>query len=150
MFQPQLAKRVTTIMKAAKLRGFIRTFVGALILSSFGMIVFLWGLEGWTSGEIMVHPKGRQAFLAAAGGPDPKTFLFTVWGYLLVGGVLSLTGPLMLLYLLLGPRARVQKGLVRAGLASPKAGSPTVPRWCVVLVLAGLLSFFGYILVRGS
>lgn len=142
--------RVNTILQAAKRRGFVRTFVGALILSGLGMVVFLWGWEGWTSGEIMVHPKGRQAFLAAAGGPYSKTVLFTVWGCLLVGGVLSLTGPLMLLYLLLGPRARVEKGLVRAGLASPTAGSPTVPRWCVVLVLAGLLSFFGYILVRGS
>lgn len=142
--------RVNTILKAAKRRGLIRIFVGALILSGLGMIVFLWGWEGWTSGEIMVHLKGRPAFLAAAGGPYPLTFWVTVWGYLLVGGLLSIAGPVMLLYLFLGPRERVEKGLVRAGLTSPSAGSPTVPGWCVVLVLVGLLSFFGYVLVRGS
>lgn len=119
--------RVNSMLHAAKRRGFIRTLVSALILSGLGVLVFLWGWEGWTSGEIMVHSKGRQAFLAAAGGPYPITFLLTVWGYLLFGGVLSTAGPLMLLYLFLGPRERVEKGPVRAGLTSPTAGSPRVP-----------------------
>lgn len=137
--------REHTNLISAKRRGFIRTLVSALILSSFGLLLVLWGWDGWTSGEIMVHPKGRQAYLAGAGDPNSNAFLFKVWSCLLVGGVLSLVGPAMLLYLLLGPRERLAKGLTDIGLRSPTAGSPRIPAWLVAVVLISVFSFFGYI-----
>lgn len=142
--------RKHTNLISAKRRGFIRTFVSALILSSFGFLLVLWGWDGWTSGEIMVHPKGSQAYLAGAGGPDSDAFSLKVWSCLLVGGALSLVGPAMLLYLLLGPRERIVKGLTDVGLRSPTAGSPGVPAWLVAVVLISLFSFFGYIAFRAA
>jgi hypothetical protein len=142
--------RKHTNLISAKRTGFIRTFVSALILSIFGFLLVLWGWNGWTSGEIMVHPKGRQAYLAGAGGPNSDAFSFEVWSCLLVGGVLSLVGPAMLLYLLLGPREGIAKGLTDVGLRSPTAGSPWVPAWLVAVVLISLFSFFGYIAFRGA
>lgn len=141
---------MNTELDSAKRRGFIRVLVGGVLVSVLGMLLFVWGWQGWSTGEVILHPKGREAYLAAAGGPHEVAFAFAVWTRLLFGGVLLLVGPAVLLYLVLEPRERVSKGLARAGLRSPTAGSPHVPTWLVVVVLVGLLSVLAYLGLRGS
>lgn len=114
------------------------------------MLLFLWGWQGWSTGEVILRPKGREAYLAAVGGPHEAAFAFAVWTRLLFGGALLLIGPAVLLYLVLAPSERVAEGLARAGLHSPTAGSPRAPTWLVVVVLVGLLSVLAYLGLRGG
>jgi len=118
------------------------------MVSAFGGFLVMLGWEGWTTGEVMLHPRGRQSYLAVAGGPHADMFLLKVWGLLLVGGALVLVGLGMLLYFIFAPRERVAKGLLNVGLQSPTAGSPTIPAWAVVVVLIALFTFLGLIAFR--
>lgn len=77
-------------MLTAKRRGLIRVLVGSVFLLFLGTVVFHWGWQGWTTGEIMIRSRGRQAYLAVAGGAHAGAFQLKVWTNMLIGGALIL------------------------------------------------------------
>ena len=123
-------------------------FASALLF--VGIALAFLGWQGWSSGEIVIHAKGKQPFLARATGPTSAAFHTEVWTFMLLGGSAIALSVASVLSLVLTSAQRREQILLRLALQRPGARGPSVPGWAIAVVLLLFLGFLVYVANRGA
>ena len=122
-------------------------FASALLF--VGIALAFLGWQGWGSGEILIHSKGKQPFLRAT-GPASATFHIEVWTFMLLGGSAIALSVASVLPLVLTSAQRREQILLRLALQTPGARGPSVPGWAIAVVLLLFLGFLVCVASRGA
>jgi hypothetical protein len=133
-----------------KLRGWLGIVLCVTLACVAGIMLFLIGLNGLQSGEIVIYFKGRAPATATANGPNASAFRTEVWGFMLLGALFVCCSLAVVLRLLLISRARRDEAIRRVGAMRASGASDPVPGWAVALVFIGMAATLVFIAVKFS
>lgn len=133
-----------------KLRGWLGIVLCVILGCVAGIMLFLIGLNGLQSGEIVIYFKGHAPATATANGPNASAFRTEVWGFMLTGVFFICCSLAVVLRLLFISRARRDETIRRIGAMRASGGRDPVPGWAVAVVFIGMAATLGFIAVKFS
>jgi hypothetical protein len=131
-----------------KLRGWLGLALCVIAAGMAGIMLFLIGLNGLQSGEIVIQFKGHAPATATANGSNASAFRTEVWGFMLMGGLFVCCSLAVILRLLFISRVRRGETIRRIGAMRASGGGDPVPGWAVAVVFIGMAATLVFIALR--
>ncbi len=131
-----------------KLRGWLGIVLCVIATGMAGIMLFLIGLNGLQSGEIVIQFKGHAPATATANGPNASAFRTEVWGFMLMGAFFVCCSLAVILRLLCISRSRRDETLRTVGAMRASGGRDPVPGWAVAVVLVSMAAVLVFIALK--